>query len=75
MIMKQRVSENSSRLIKGWGCWQMNDWTLMIALLLLGCLSEFLTSKYSKTRKIRVYLSVLVWLVIAAIFLILWLVR
>lgn len=53
----------------------MNDLTLMIALLLIGCLFDFISLKYFKNRKKRIYLSVLVWLVIAIIFLVMWLVK
>ncbi|WP_159431587.1 hypothetical protein [Ornithinibacillus halophilus] len=52
----------------------MNDWTFILAFILIGGLFEFvLTTKLVNSKK-RIFLSALSWIVIAIIFIIVWIV-
>lgn len=53
----------------------MSDWSIMIMLFLLGGVTEFIISKYLGNGKNRIYISILIWLGLAIIFIVLWLVR
>lgn len=53
----------------------MTDWTIMMALLLIGCLTDYVSSKYIKRDKVRRLTVLSIWLAIGTAFLILWMVR
>ncbi|MCD8510045.1 MAG: hypothetical protein LRY73_09375 [Bacillus sp. (in: Bacteria)] len=53
----------------------MNDWLLMVIILILGVVTEFILLTIIRNPKIRKIVSVALWFVIAVILIFIWYMR
>lgn len=53
----------------------MSDWVIMMIILILGGITEFIALGYIKNQEKRRVVSITLWLVIAAILIIIWYIR